>query len=230
MILDLDQIPAFQRLREKKFLGQPLIDRIKIKNITLEKEKLNVDISILGWDEPAPPYHELDTELIDENDRQEEGEQIDENLIRIERNHQRFYDKLRERIRIFIQEKGGEKADQSLRYLLVAPDLFVLLARLLKDPRVPLKSKSIVTAAIAYFITPVDIIPEFLTGPAGYLDDIVLAVLALKSILLDVDRRILEDHWNGEESLLSVIQDIVHRANDLVGSRTVSLIKKVLKK
>lgn len=92
--------------------------------------------------------------------------------------HQRFYDKLRAKIEAFIKDKGVN--DTAANYILLAPDLFVLLARLLLDKRVGVQSKAIAGVAVAYFITPIDFIPEALVGGVGLLDDVVLAVYALR--------------------------------------------------
>ena len=58
--------------------------------------------------------------------------------------------------------------------------------------------KQKVGAAIAYFISPVDLIPEGLVGPAGYIDDVALAAYVLNSILNSVGPEVLEDHWAGD--------------------------------
>jgi len=55
----------------------------------------------------------------------------------------------------------------------------------LKDRRTPLLSKIFLGIAIAYAISPIDLIPDFIPG-LGYLDDIIfislMAILALKMI------------------------------------------------
>lgn len=140
--------------------------------------------------------------------------------------HQRFYDKLRAKIEAFIREKGiNEKA---AGYILLAPDLFVLLARLMLDKRVGVQAKAIAGVAVAYFITPVDFIPEVLVGGFGLMDDVVLAVYALRRILVDVDEAVVREHWNGEEDLLGVITKVIREADDLVGKKIVSKLKDVL--
>lgn len=150
-------------------------------------------------------------------------------LVVLEGEHQRFYDKLRKKIEVFIKDKAGEKGEKSAPYILLAPDLFVLLARLMKDPRVSAKVKGIAALAVAYFISPVDVIPEILTGPLGFLDDVVVAVFTLKRIMVDTDKGILYEHWNGDTDLLDVISDVIKKADELVGSRVIETIKKTLK-
>jgi len=140
--------------------------------------------------------------------------------------HQRFYDKLREKIEAFIKDKGVNETAAS--YILLAPDLFVLLARLMLDKRVSVQSKAIAGVAVAYFITPVDFIPEVIVGGFGLLDDVILAVYALRRILADADEAVVREHWNGQDDLLGVITKVVKSADDLVGKKIVKKLEETL--
>lgn len=140
--------------------------------------------------------------------------------------HQRFYDKLRAKIEAYIRDKGIK--DNIAQYILLAPDLFVLLARLLVDKRVPVQAKTVAGIAIAYFIAPIDFIPEALTGPLGLSDDVVLAVYALRKILVDVDESIVRQHWNGPGDLLEVITRVIKSADELIGKKVLNKIRNVL--
>ncbi|MGD8189759.1 YkvA family protein [Brevibacillus ginsengisoli] len=146
--------------------------------------------------------------------------------IEIPEEHQRFYDKLRKKIEAYIREKGVK--DSIAQYILLAPDLFVLLARLLADKRVPMQAKTIAGIAIAYFISPIDFIPEALLGPLGLTDDVVLAVYALRKILVDVDEWIVREHWNGQDDLLEVITRVIKSADNLIGKKVLNKIQDVL--
>ncbi|UFJ41640.1 DUF1232 domain-containing protein [Brevibacillus humidisoli] len=146
--------------------------------------------------------------------------------ITLPKEHQRFYDKLRRKIEQFVREKG--MSDKTAEYLLLAPDLFVLLSRLVLDKRVPFQAKAVAGAAVAYFLSPIDVIPEVLTGPLGFLDDVVLAVYALRRILVDVDRSIVYEHWNGQQDLLQTITRIIESADDLVGKKVLSKLERKL--
>lgn len=226
MEINLDEIPQFQQWKQHRFLGVSLLERLKIKEIIFEEQRIIIPISILGWDEPMPKSkHGQGVSHLEENNS---GQQKANSVVIIERDHRKYYDKLRKKIENFISDKGGETGRKNAKYLLLAPDLFVLFARLLRDERVPMKSKVLIGVVVAYFISPIDIIPEAITGPLGFLDDVVLAVLALKSLLLDVDQWIVEEHWNGEESLLEIIQDVVKKADNLIGTKAVKMIRKVL--
>ena len=129
----------------------------------------------------------------------------------------RFYRRLRDRVTRWAKKR--DIPQKRMEYLLAAPDLFVLLSRLALDDRVPLRAKAKVAAAIAYFVSPLDMIPDFL-GPPGYLDDVVVAAWILQSIVAELnqlDPAILEDHWEGERDVLAQITFIIERAEDVLG-------------
>jgi len=149
-------------------------------------------------------------------------------VIELPEKHQRFYDKLRAKIEAFIREKGVNEKVAS--YILLAPDLFVLLARLMLDKRIDMQSKAIAGVAVAYFISPVDFIPEALVGGIGLLDDVIFAVYALRRILAGVDEAIVREHWNGEEDVLSVITKVITEADNLVGQKIVAKLKDILRR
>ena len=129
----------------------------------------------------------------------------------------RFYRRLRDRVKQWAERR--DIAEKRLEYLLAAPDLFVLLSRLTLDDRVPLRAKAKVAAGIAYFVTPLDMVPDFL-GPPGYLDDVVVAAWILQSIVVELnqlDPVILKEHWEGQRDVLEQITRIIDRAEDVLG-------------
>ena len=56
------------------------------------------------------------------------------------------------------------------------PELFKLLTEILNEKEIDSEIRLKVSAAIAYFVTPYDIIPEQIYGPFGYVDDIFISV------------------------------------------------------
>lgn len=85
------------------------------------------------------------------------------------------------------------------------PNFVVLLKRMMTDPRVPKRSKMIVGGTALYLISPIDIVPDFVPG-LGQLDDVVLAILALHSLLNRVDEEVILEHWNGSEDLIRMVR------------------------
>jgi uncharacterized membrane protein YkvA (DUF1232 family) len=49
------------------------------------------------------------------------------------------------------------------------------------DPKTPLQAKAILFGAIAYFVLPFDVIPDFIAG-LGYTDDAAVLAAAVRSI------------------------------------------------
>ena len=54
---------------------------------------------------------------------------------------------------------------------------------LLRDPRTPKLPRIAVILAIAYFVWPVDLVPDFAIPVAGYLDDLVLIWMSVRWLL-----------------------------------------------
>lgn len=103
-----------------------------------------------------------------------------------------------------VEDRSGAK--RLLRELaLFLPNFVVLLKRLLSDPRVPFRSKMIVGGTALYLISPIDIVPDFVPG-LGQLDDVVVAVLALHSLLNRVDEAVILEHWEGDEDVIRMIR------------------------
>ena len=141
---------------------------------------------------------------------------------------QRFYDRMREAIRGYL-DKSGALSGKRGEYLLLAPDVFVLLWRLVNDPRVNAKNKMMLGSGLAYYFFPLDIMPEGFMGPVGYIDDLVFAVYLLNRMLSDSDVEILREHWSGSEDVLIMIRNVLNAAENLVGTDILSRIKKSFK-
>ncbi|WP_054949182.1 YkvA family protein [Numidum massiliense] len=150
-------------------------------------------------------------------------------LVAMNKKEQRFYDRLRKQLSAKIKQWQEKLGNRAAEYLLLLPDLFVLFVRLVRDARVPKQAKVLAGVALAYIVSPIDIIPDFLGG-IGWLDDIVLAVYAVKRILVDVDQRIVKQYWTGESDLLSRVQEVIAAADRLIGSRVVHAIQRKLAK
>lgn len=67
-----------------------------------------------------------------------------------------------------------------------------------RDPRTPRHAKIFALCVVAYALSPIDLIPDFIPG-AGYLDDLILVPLGIV-----VARRLIPPH---------ILADARHRAN-----------------
>jgi uncharacterized membrane protein YkvA (DUF1232 family) len=88
------------------------------------------------------------------------------------------------------------------------------------------KNKVMLGSGVAYYLFPLDIMPEAFLGPIGYIDDLVFGVYLLNKMLTDTDPEILREHWSGSEDILATIQNVLNAADNLVGSDLLGKFKK----
>lgn len=89
-----------------------------------------------------------------------------------------------------------------LHYIRQLPNFVRLLFGLITDPRVAMVDKLLVFGAIAYIVTPIDLIPDFIPF-IGEVDDVYLLVIALQRLISNAGRLVLLDHWGGDAEDLS---------------------------
>ena len=97
---------------------------------------------------------------------------------------------------------GKRSAARELAGLI--PNLVALFRGLLGDPRVPRGTKLWIGFAVAWLISPIDLIPEFVPV-AGPLDDAIVAALVLRHVLKRAGRQVVESHWRGDPAILRLI-------------------------
>lgn len=131
------------------------------------------------------------------------------------RSSEDFYQVLRARIARWLEGKG--KGFKHAQLILIAPDLFHLLTRLMLDSRIPALEKARLGAVVVYFVTPVDLMPEAMLGPAGYADDVALAAFALSRLINSGHGAVARELWAGDGDLLELLQQILEAADEMVG-------------
>jgi uncharacterized membrane protein YkvA (DUF1232 family) len=81
------------------------------------------------------------------------------------------------------------------------PAYLKLLGGLLTDRRVSTFDKALVGLAIAYVVSPLDFIPDFIPF-FGEVDDVFLLGLALQRLVSRAGRRVVLSHWDGDPAEL----------------------------
>jgi uncharacterized membrane protein YkvA (DUF1232 family) len=119
---------------------------------------------------------------------------------------QRLYDRLRSQIRPVVPGASSDLRD----VLLAFPDLVMLLARLVRDARVKPGDKVLALFGVAYVLSPLDLLPVWLFGPLGALDDVLVVAATLSRLLNHVHPDVVRSHWSGQGDALALI----HRATD----------------
>lgn len=96
------------------------------------------------------------------------------------------------------------------------PSFIKLLARLMRDPRVSWLDRVLVGAVLAYFVSPVDLIPEGVLPVIGQIDDIYFLALALSRLVNNAGTEVLLEHWDGEQSSLELLLSGLDRASAIL--------------
>lgn len=139
-----------------------------------------------------------------------------------------FYDRLRVRVTRLVARRSGRLGSGVVETLLLAPDLFILLARLSMDSRVAASKRRFLIGALAYFLTPIDLFPEGLIGPFGYLEDVILAAAVLRMSLNSRIEPLAESYWSGSQRLRVVLGDVAEAAYGLLGPELYSRLRRLL--
>ncbi|MGL5354656.1 MAG: YkvA family protein [Clostridium sp.] len=187
------------------------IDDIFIRNSVLNVGVKSVNISLSG---------ELKKEHIEENNTEEEIENDEVRVIsKIEDGYSAG--------RGYFKEKLPSKAKKVSDYIFIIPDLVALLYRLLKDNRVPMKTKLVISASVAYIAFPTDIIPNNIPF-IGTVDELAVIFFALNRIVNDVPSYVLLENWEGKNDIIVALKSIIEYVTNFTGARNVEKIYSVI--
>ena len=90
---------------------------------------------------------------------------------------------------------------EALRML---PDLLRLLKRLAADPTLSRGVRVRLWLLLAYLITPIDLVPDFIPI-IGYADDAIIVAIALRSVTRHSGPEAIRRHWPGTPDGLTAI-------------------------
>ena len=126
-----------------------------------------------------------------------------------------------------IKDKLPNNAKKYSDYIFVLPDIAALIYRLLKDKRVSMKTKLVISAAVAYIAVPCDIIPDKVPF-IGKIDDIAIGVFALNIIMTDVPLNVVLENWQGKNDILIVLKNVIDYATNFTGAKNIDSIYRVM--
>ncbi|MGN6332178.1 MAG: DUF1232 domain-containing protein [Motilibacteraceae bacterium] len=89
--------------------------------------------------------------------------------------------------------------------LRLLPDLVRLLRRLVADPTLPRGVRVRLVLLLAYLLSPVDLVPD-VVPVLGYADDVLVAAVALRSLVRRAGPDALERHWPGSPEGLRLVR------------------------
>jgi uncharacterized membrane protein YkvA (DUF1232 family) len=105
------------------------------------------------------------------------------------------------------------------------PKFFELLSNILNDKFVDWYTKIMISAALGYFVLEEDVIPD--TEENGYIDDLYLVTFVLNEIRNNQSREIIIRNWNGEEDIISLIDEMFIETGNIVGPLSIKILQKV---
>jgi uncharacterized membrane protein YkvA (DUF1232 family) len=91
------------------------------------------------------------------------------------------------------------------------PDCAVLVSRLIRDPDLPRRRRVVLLLAAGYLALPIDLVPDFLPV-VGYLDDAVVVVLVVRSVVRTVGADQLAAYWPGPDRSLQLLLRLARSA------------------
>ncbi len=138
-----------------------------------------------------------------------------------------YYLQLRDKVNQWFEKDGGDKPEYA-NYILLVPDFFYLLVKLTLDDRIPAIDKAKFAGVIAYFFSPIDVLPEALIGPLGYLDDLILTCYVLNLYINqegEANKAVVKELWPGDQDVLITIQSVLQKADQWAGSGLLNKLK-----
>jgi uncharacterized membrane protein YkvA (DUF1232 family) len=88
--------------------------------------------------------------------------------------------------------------------LRLLPDVLRLVRRLATDRSLPGSVRVRLWLLLAYLLSPIDLVPDFVPV-LGYTDDVVVVAWALRSVVRRAGSDALTRHWPGEPAGLAVV-------------------------
>ena len=90
----------------------------------------------------------------------------------------------------------------------LVPDVLRLLRDVVRDRSTPLDVRLILVGLVAWIVSPIDLIPEFIPV-LGPIDDIVVAAVALRYVRRRLGAEALRARWRGSESGFELLLRVI---------------------
>jgi uncharacterized membrane protein YkvA (DUF1232 family) len=131
------------------------------------------------------------------------------------------------KLRDTVERKVPDSQQHLVEYILILPDIVALFYRLFKDKRVPVKTKILVGGILAYLVSPIDILPDFIPF-VGKIDDLALAFFALEKIINEVPENVILDNWQGRTDIIIKVREGIDYITRAAGGTNVGKLVKFI--
>jgi uncharacterized membrane protein YkvA (DUF1232 family) len=95
----------------------------------------------------------------------------------------------------------------------LVPDVLRLVRRLIGDRSVPIEARAALVGLLAWLLSPIDLIPEFIPV-LGPLDDVVVAVLVLRYVRWRIGDDELRERWPGTPAGYELLSGVLGRSRE----------------
>ncbi len=133
----------------------------------------------------------------------------------MEENFKDFYDTLIENLDSY----NGEYAS----FIDCGPNLFKLLCDILEYD-ITANLRKDICCSIAYFVLPMDVIPEQIYGPYGYIDDIFLSIYVLRLVADEYGYDFIQKIWDSPQDIKNVMDDCNSKAMEVLKEEEINAI------
>src|SRR5512140_2478235 len=106
---------------------------------------------------------------------------------------------------LWLHRPSREMVAPALR---IIPDLARLVRALMADPATPRSAKLALVGLLAYLLTPIDLVPDFLPG-IGSLDDVIVAAVVLRWTARRIGPERLRADWPGDEAGFALLRRLL---------------------
>jgi uncharacterized membrane protein YkvA (DUF1232 family) len=106
---------------------------------------------------------------------------------------------------LWLHRPSREAVGPALR---IIPDLVRLVRALLADRSTPWSFRLALVGLLAYLLSPIDLVPDFLPG-IGSLDDVIIVAAVLRWSGRRIGVESLESHWRGDPSGFALLRRLL---------------------
>jgi uncharacterized membrane protein YkvA (DUF1232 family) len=109
---------------------------------------------------------------------------------------------------LLLASRRGPDTVSMREALRLLPDVIRLVRRLAGDESLPRGVRWRLWLLLAYLVTPIDLVPDFVPV-IGFADDAVVVAVVLRSVVRAAGPEALARHWPGTPDGLAVVQRLV---------------------
>ncbi|GIU69270.1 MAG: hypothetical protein KatS3mg002_0506 [Candidatus Woesearchaeota archaeon] len=126
-----------------------------------------------------------------------------------------------------IQElQDFESQGQDISMIKYIPDFFKILSDMLDYEEVDKESRILINAALGYFVSPDDVLPDDIYGPEGYVDDVFLCTYVIRKLYPSY-KSLMKKLWNNNVDFEIAVEESYIKCKNYLMEK--NFIERILK-